>query len=95
MVAFAAIEQKINSAVIKRLSNAQANFGGGLLVDGIFDAFPVDTYEVQSNNPVFQCNESEVSTVLRGASVVINSITYTVENKISNKAGWMLLELLA
>ncbi|MDP3322646.1 MAG: hypothetical protein Q8S71_03765 [Hydrogenophaga sp.] len=94
MPAFSAIEQKINAACIKRLSNAQADFGEGLLVDGIFEADPLINFDVQSTIPQFQCLEGSVALVSRGRSVVINSINYTVKTIEPDGAGFTRLELL-
>jgi hypothetical protein len=93
MALFSATEQKINAACMRRLANAQADFGGGLLVDGIFDSLPVDEYGTQSNIPQFQCLSSDISAVSRGAGVVINSVSYTVKIIEPDGTGMALVEL--
>lgn len=90
---FAAIETSINQRAIGMLANADADFGGGLVVSGIFDSEPIINYEVQSNSPQFQCLASTVTSILKGAAVTINAVAYTVKAKEPDGAGFMRLEL--
>lgn len=91
---FAAIEASINQRALGMLANADADFGGGLVVSGIFDAAPIVSFDVQSNSPQFQCLESLVSSVVRGAAVAINGTNFTIQNKTPDKTGWVTFDLL-
>lgn len=91
---FATIEAKVNQSLVNKLSNAHADFGGGLVVPGIFDAEPELNFDVQSSSPVFECLESSVTSVSTRAVVAINGVNYTVKNKQPDGVGMVLIELM-
>ena len=93
MQTFSNIEQRINLAAIAKLSNADADFGGGVLVSGIFNSVPVLSYDVQSNNPRFECLEASISTVSVGVPVTIRTVSYSIQNIEFNGAGMAVLDL--
>lgn len=91
---FAAIEASVNQRAIGMLANADADFGGGLVVQGIFDAQPVVVFDaVQSTNPQFRCLVSLVSSVDQGEPVTINGISYTVASIDREGSGMAMIEL--
>lgn len=90
---FAAIEQRINQGVIALIANAEADFGGGLLVSGVFDEFPAVAFEVVNNpKPQFRCLSSAVITVNKNAPVTILGVNYTVWNK-DDSTGMAFIDL--
>lgn len=93
MQAFADIEARINLATIAKLANADADFGAGLVVAGIFNALPVVSFDVQSTNPRFECLEADISTVAVNTPVTIRGVAYSVQNIEPNGAGMAVLDL--
>lgn len=93
---FAAIEASVNQRAIGMLANAEANFGGGLVVSGVFDAQPMVVFDaVQGTNPQFRCLSSLVTSVDQGEAVTINATAYTVASIDRDGAGMALIELEA
>lgn len=91
---FAAIETRINQGVIGLLANAEADFGSGLVVSGVFDEFPATAFEVVNNpKPQFRCIESAVAAVNKSAAVTIRGIAYTVWSKERDGVGMVLIDL--
>lgn len=93
MQAFAEIEARINLATIAKLANADADFGAGLVVAGIFNALPIVSYDVQSTNPRFECLAAAIPLVATGTPVTIRTVAYTVQNLEPNGAGMVALDL--
>jgi len=54
---------------------------GGSSVNGIFDRTYVDVNDVDSLRPTFYCDLADVSIVVQGDSVVVNSASFTVADK--------------
>jgi hypothetical protein len=75
---FAAIEARVNQHAVGILANAEADFGGGLIVSGVFDEFPAMAFDLVNNpKPQFRCLQSAISSVLKNAAVTIRGISYT------------------
>ena len=94
---FAALEARVNADVIKHLANAVADFGYGVTADVIFDNNFVSTFGIDSASPAFHCQSADVVDVMRGTSVIINSVNYKAVRKEPDGTGWttVILELAA
>lgn len=78
---FAALEARINAAVDQHLSNATADFGGGVTVDGLFSMAFIEQQGVEGLRPVFSVSTSAlptVPTVSHSTAVTINAVAYRV-----------------
>lgn len=83
---FAALEDRVNAAVIAHLANATADFGGGVVVDGEFSSAYRDALgQIISEQPTFRC----LATVTANfeASVTIDGEQYLVVERHSESAG--------
>lgn len=75
---FAALETKVNDAVMRRLANATAIING-VDVDGIFSKeYAEFSGVIGGSNPTFQCKSADVAAVTNGTALTINSINYKV-----------------
>jgi hypothetical protein len=91
---FAALEARVNAAVFAKLANATADFGGGVVVAGVFDSAYADAFGLVGGAvPVFQCAAAAVSAVAVGAAVTINAVSYTVAEIEPDGAGMTRLRL--
>jgi len=91
---FSAIEAIVNQGTLALIANAEADFGSGLVVSGIFDEFPAVAFDVVSNpKPQFRCLQSAVSTVVKNSAVAINSVSYTVYSKSPDGTGMTVIDL--
>jgi hypothetical protein len=75
---FASLEAKINAAVDKRLSNAVADFGAGVLVPGVFDAAYLSQLNMESVRPAFSAATNSLPTVAHGTTLTIAGVDYRV-----------------
>lgn len=80
-MSFAALESRVNAAVIKRLSNRVASCtpsGGGVPRDvpGLFDAEYAEQLDgmVGGSTPAFTCNSGYAVDLTAGATVVVPSV---------------------
>lgn len=93
---FAAIETRINAAVVSHLANATADFGGGVVVDGIFDADYGDALNlVAGTMPAFAASTATLSGILPGSTVVIGGTSYSVSTVKPDGTGLTRLMLEA
>ncbi len=90
---FAAVESRINSAVIRHIANVTADFGGGLLVDGVFDATYANALGIGGTQPVLLCKAGEVTSVTRGDVVTLNGEAFSVAEKKPDGTGMVTLVL--
>ena len=81
---FAALEARVNVAVMSRLPNATATIAGGA-VDGVFEAAYQDVMGVVGTTPTFVASASVLSGVAQNAALTIDcpplglaGATYTV-----------------
>jgi hypothetical protein len=73
---FAALEARLNTAVFAHLANASADFGGGVVVDGIFDTDPADAFGVVSGHQMrLRVPRTGLGTLARGATVLCDRFT--------------------
>jgi hypothetical protein len=93
---FDAIERRINSGVLKRLSNATALINAAP-VTGIFDneASGVDMglAGFQASSPQFTCASVEIAAIEEDDPVVILSVTYRVAEIAPDGSGLTVLTL--
>lgn len=82
---FAAVEARINAAVVKHLANATADIGGGVVVDGTYDAEYQEVLGVSAAQPAFLGAFTAMSALGRGSAVAIScsalsmvAVPYTV-----------------
>lgn len=86
-MSFAALEARVNAAVIQRLSNRVASVvpaGGGAArpVSGIYDAAYATSLEdmVGGSTPAFTCSSAEGRDLTAGATIVLSSVTEVLPN---------------
>lgn len=75
----AAIELATATSAIAALANVEADFGGGLVVSGVFDNVPGLSYDqVQIMIPQLTCLSADIATVpdWDAASITINGTEY-------------------
>ncbi|MGH6625145.1 MAG: head-tail joining protein [Burkholderiaceae bacterium] len=92
---FAALEARLNSAVFKRLPNADATLAG-LPVSGIFDnAYQLDELSggVAGSAPEFDLLSSSVPANVQGLLLVVNGTTYKVVEPMPDGTGMTTLRL--
>lgn len=93
-LAFADIEQRINSTVMAKLANTTA-LCNAVAMDGIFYANSAMLFDrVQTNKPHFECNEPDaiLAGAVSGQTMLINAVNYTIQ-KVDSTAGFVLFEL--
>lgn len=92
---FADIQARIASAAIRHLADATADFGGGVLIDGIYRNSYAEAFGgmVSGSNPSFEAMSGALSGIARGASVSINGKAYTVVKIDPSRDGMTLLDL--
>lgn len=91
---FAAIEQQINQGALALIANAEADFGSGRIVSGVFDEFPATVFEVVNNpKPQFRCLAADLLTVNRNDAVTIRGVPYTVWAKEYDGTGMVTVDL--
>jgi hypothetical protein len=91
---FAAIEARINAAAFAHVANATADFGAGLTVDGIFDNGYAEAFGlVGGSKPSITLPLAAVASVVEGASVSINAVSYTVATIENDGAGARVMHL--
>lgn len=85
---FAALEARVNAAVFAHLANATADFGGGVVVDGVFDnAYAIAFDALAGTAPMFRCEAPAVSSVTVGQGVSIGGVGYEVVDLQPDGAG--------
>lgn len=92
---FAALEARVNAAVMSRLSNADATLGG-VAVQGIFDnAYAVLDVggENYSTGPAFTLASTVVPDSVAGLTLVHNAVAYKVVEPMPDGAGLTVLRL--
>ncbi len=90
---FAALEARVNAGVFARLANATADFGGGNVVDGIFEDEYIAALGIESSGPRFSCLVSALPAGYRSASPVIRGAAYVVGEANPDGAGMTTLIL--
>jgi len=91
---FAAIEARINAAVVTHLANATADFGGGVVVDGIYDADYGDPLGlVAGATKVLMIQSASVPGAAVGQSVTIGGTSYSIASVEPDGTGITRLRL--
>lgn len=73
---FAALQARVNSAVIAKLTDAATVAGNA--VNGMFNNGFAESFSLAGAQPSLTCLSTDVATAVRGTAVVFNSINYTV-----------------
>lgn len=89
---FAALQTKINDAQIKHLADKTFVINAAN-VDGLFSAYYVDPFNVESNSPVFFCKSKDVLGVIHGDTATEGSTVYKVRNVQPDGLGMVRLIL--
>lgn len=94
---FAALETRVNRAVLARLANAQAQLDGGADVDVIFDeAYSQSTagsIGLASNGPAIELDTALVPAGPVGKSAVVRGLNYTIAEHHPDGTGVSVLLL--
>ena len=97
---FAALESRVNAAVMRRLSNREAAYvpvagGAPRMVLGIFEAQYGTDLERMAGDifPAFTCKSADVADVSRGATLLIDATSYEVVEPMPDGAGFTVLRL--
>lgn len=89
---FAALESRVNSAVIARLSNAMATIGGvdiAVIFDNGYAAFDM----ISGSKPAIKALASDVAAVSEGTALKVNAVDYTVSEIHPDGTGLTVLLL--
>lgn len=88
---FAALESRLNSAVFKRLANAEVSFNGAAAVGGIFDngyaVGAVGPLGMGGAEPSVVLPDSAVPAQPVGLTVAVNGVAYVVANAEPDGSG--------
>ena len=91
---FAALEARVNAAVIAHCANAVADFGAGVTVEGVFDKQYQDALGVAGNRPVFTALSADLPAIThRSTTCTIGTTDYTVMESHPDGTGNTLLLL--
>lgn len=72
------MEARLNAAIDKRLSNAVADFGAGVLVSGVLDTAFVSQLNVEGVKPAFSASATALPAVVHGTTLSIGASSYRV-----------------
>lgn len=80
MTAFDRLETRVSAACVKKLANAEADFGGGKGVSGIFRNPHAEGFGgvISGSKPSIEVQSDDIVGIDRGAPVNIGGIQYTV-----------------
>ena len=91
---FAALETRVNAAVIAHCANATADFGAGVTVEGVFQREYQEALGVAGNRPVFTALAADLPAITHRSTVCeINGADYTVMESHPDGTGNTLLVL--
>ncbi len=74
-------------------SGVGAPFSFTGIYDNGYATIALGEVEMEGTNPMIQCKESDVSSMVNGDALTVNSTNYTVINQRPDGTGWMVLEL--
>lgn len=77
-MSFAALQSRVNAAVLAKLSDVSATIGGVGGIAGKFDNAYVDPLGFSGSSPALTCASSDVSAAVQGTVVVVDAVNYTV-----------------
>lgn len=89
---FDKLEQRLNSAITKKLSNVEAVYNG-VAVNLIFENTYVEQLNMSSRLPIARLEEQYVPGVKEGSIFTINSIDYKVDEFEADGTGMLTLIL--
>ena len=93
---FAALQTRLNAAVLARLANAYATLGGAS-VAGIYDSpyarQTAGEYGMASTQPTLTVSSADAGSTPAGLAVVVNSLAYTVTHAEPDGSGLTRLYL--
>lgn len=92
---FAALEARVNTAVLGRLSNAEATFGASPdPIPVIFDDAYVSVGGIyESTGPQAQGSTADLAAAVQGTAITINGQAYTVTGNQPDGTGMTVLQL--
>ncbi len=90
---FAALEARINAAVVSHLANATADFGGGVTVDGEFSGEYSEAGGISGSSPSIRCDSAAVAFAVQGAFLTIAAVSYTITSLEPDGTGMTFLRL--
>lgn len=91
---FAALEARVNAAVFARLANATADFGGGVMVDGVFDNPYAEAFGLVGGSwPTFAADSSALPALTEGLPLTIGAVAYKVAEAHPDGAGGTVIQL--
>ena len=92
---FAALEARVNSAVLGRLANAVAAVGEGAPFGVLFDREYADPFggQIDASTPACTGSADLLGALQRGDSIVIGGETFTVERSEPDGVGFVRLVL--
>lgn len=93
MASFAAIEERINDAVIRRLANATADFGSGVAIGAIFDNNYKSVFDIDASGPAITVSSAALPSSAHGTPVSVNGVSYTVSGARPDGTGITVLAL--
>lgn len=91
---FAALEARVNRAVISRVANAAVVLGAATFY-GIFDKTYVDPLGITSSEPRLVAKSTDVASATLGTPITVNGTAYTVREKQPDGTGMTTLLLEA
>lgn len=95
MTPFAEMTAAMNSVIVDFLADAEADFGGGVVVQGLYRKPPAEVFGMVSGcRPSFEATDAALSGVAVDASVTIGGTSYVVAEK-SVDQGMATLQLEA
>lgn len=93
MTPFAEINSVMNSAIVDFLADAEADFGGGVIVSGLFRNPTSSAFGfVEGSKPSFESTSESLMSVGKGDAVTINGAVYEVFG-IDTQSGMTVLNL--
>lgn len=93
MTPFAEMNTAMNAAIVEFLADAQADFGAGVTVVGLFRSPPAEAFGlIGGNRPTFEALSSDLSGVSVGSAIALNGASYMVA-EMSENAGLTTLSL--
>lgn len=98
MPVFAALQTRVNAAVLAHLSNATARVAGGEPFGVTFDqpdAMPYGIDVVQIEQPTCTAHAANVATLVPGATLYVNDVPHTVARLTPDGTGLVAIALHA
>jgi hypothetical protein len=100
MIAFADAETRLGASIVRCLSNAAADFGGGLEIDGVLTEGPgatiIEGIPIATRITTFECNTAALNagSVAQGSTVTIAGTLYNIRRRDDDPhTGNTMLEL--